>query len=155
MSSPYSCIPDTEALSQLRSAWSWCLPKHFEVLLVTAFGDVFFEVVDEGIYWLNTGTAEVEPIAADRGEFKAKLEGEEGEEWLLPDLVQELQSEGKVCGPGECYTYAILPIFAEGKFETWNFKPVAVAEHFGVTADIHRQISELPDGARLEISIEP
>jgi hypothetical protein len=125
------------------------------VLLVTAFGDVFFEVAGEGIYWLNTGTAEAELVAADRAEFQAKLGGEEGLEWLLPDLIHELQQEGKVCGPGECYTYAVLPIFAEGKFETWNFKPVSAAQHFGLTAQIHRQTSDLPDGARVKISLDP
>ena len=155
MSSRYSCLPDTEALRQLRSAWSWCLPKQFEVVLVTAFGDVFFEVAGEGIYWLNAGTAEAELVAADRADFQVKLSGEKGLEWLLPDLIHELQREGKVCGPGECYTYAVLPIFAEGKFETWNFKPVPAAQHFGLTAQIHRQISELPDGARVSISLEP
>ena len=155
MSSRYSCTPDADALSQLRSAWSWRLPEHFEVLLVTAFGDVFLEVAGDGIYWLNTGTAEVELVAADRATFQAKLNGEEGMDWLLPDLIDELHAEAKVCGPGECYTYAILPIFAEGKYETWNFKPVPVAQHFGLTAHIHRQIEELPDGARVNISLDP
>jgi len=148
-------VPGSDALAELRSSWSWCLPEQFEIVLVSAFGDVFYEIAGEGIYWLNTGTAESEKVASDRTEFQSKLQGEEGVEWLLPDLIRELESEGKAREPGQCYTYAILPIFAEGKFETWNFKAVPAAQHFGLTAHIHRQIAELPDGASVKISFEP
>jgi hypothetical protein len=123
--------------------------------MVTAFGDVFYQSPDAAVYWLNTGTADTQCVASDRAEFEAKLQSEESVDWLLPDLIEALEAEGKDRAPDHCYTYAILPIFAEGEFETWNFKPVPVSQHFGLTAQIHRQIAELPDGAQVEISIEP
>ena len=155
MSNRFSCIPSAEALAAFRESWSWCLPATYEVLLVTAFGDVFYQPADGGIYWLNTGTAETELVAANRTEFDAKLNTEEGVDWLLPDLVVALEAEGKDRAPDHCYTYAILPIFAEGKFETWNFKPVLAEEHFGLTSHVHRQIAELPDGAQVKIRVVP
>jgi hypothetical protein len=155
LSHRFSCIPSEEALADLRESWSWCLPATYEVLLVTAFGDVFYQSSDGGIYWLNTGTAETELAAADHAAFDAKLRSEEGASWLLPDLVVALEAEGKGRAPDQCYTYAILPIFAEGKFETWNVKPVPAHEHFCLTAHIHKQIAELPDGAQVKISVAP
>lgn len=99
--------------------------------------------------------AEVDKVASDRTEFQSKLRGDEGVEWLLPDLIEQLEDEGKTRHSGQCYTYAILPVFAEGKFETWNFKAVPAEQHFGITAHVHRQIEELPDGASVRVSVEP
>jgi len=155
MSNRYSCDPDAAALAEFRTAWSWCLPPAFEVLLVSAFGDVFFETEGDGIHWLNTGTAEIERVAADRDEFQAKLQSEEGFEWLKPDLVDALEEAGKPRQADQCYTYAVLPIFAGGEYEPSNFKAVPAIEHFGVTAHIHRQIVGLPDGTEIEIKVGP
>lgn len=135
------CIPDADALAELQAAWSWLLPAEYKVLLVSAFGDVFYAGRRGAIFWLNTGTAEIEKVAKNTAEFQRKLDQEDGFEWLMPDLVEALEKEGKVLQPGQCYTYAILPIFPQGEFETWNFKPVAARAHFGLTAQIHRQIA--------------
>lgn len=155
MSNRYSCIEYSDVLDEFRVVWSWCLPAEFEILLISAFGDVFYECEGEGIFWLNTRTAEIERVATDRTEFQLRLKGEEGIEWLLPRLIDELENEGKHRESEQCYTCAILPIFADGKFEPWNFKAVPASQHFGLTAHIHRQIAGLPDGMYVKTSVEP
>jgi Domain of unknown function (DUF1851) len=155
LSKHHTCIPDADALTELQSAWSWLLPTEHKLLIVSAFGDVFYADNNDDVFWLNTGTAEIEKVANSTAEFQSKLDEEEGFEWLMPDLVEALESEGKILAPGQCYTYAILPIFDEGEFETWNFKPVSARAHFGLTAHIHRQIAGLADGSQVKISHEP
>jgi hypothetical protein len=71
------------------------------------------------------------------------------DEWFLPALIDKLQMAGKLREPGECYTYVTLPIFTEGKYEVDNLNPVPAAEHFELTGHIHRQIAEMPDGAKM------
>jgi hypothetical protein len=124
------------------------------VLFCNCFGDPF--VIDEGgaVHWLDTGTATLTRVADSLPAFEASLAGEAARDWLLPDLVQALQGEGKSLGRDQCYTYAILPVFAEGKYETWNFKPVPLREHFEVTAELHRSIAPLADGTRVRLAIE-
>ncbi|MBL0029874.1 MAG: hypothetical protein IPO95_12700 [Rhodanobacteraceae bacterium] len=86
-------------------------------------------------------------------EFQELLGSEKSAEWFLPTLVEKLHAAGKVPASGQCYTYAVMPVFAEGKFEEWNFKPVPVREHFAVTAKVLKEIANLPNGASVRLSI--
>lgn len=146
--------PDRAALEALRSDWGPMLPDPFAPLLFSVLGDVFFSDAAGKVFWLNTGTAEVVSVAASVGEFQRLLGTDRANEWFLPDLVEALHVAGKIPAAGECYTYAILPIFAEGKYEEWNFAPVPGHEHFSATAHQHEQLASLPDGTRVEISVQ-
>jgi hypothetical protein len=147
---------DARGEAALVTRWEHRIPPHARILRCTAFGDAFLESPDGGVHWLNTGTAECMQVAVSRLAFEQAIaeEGEAPASWLLPTLVDALEAEGKVLADGQCYTYAILPIFAEGKFEPWNFRPVPAWEHFEVTADLHRQLEGMPDRSRVRLRIE-
>jgi hypothetical protein len=146
--------PTPEAVQALRSSWSWVLPEQYELVLFSIFGDVFFRGSTGHVFWLNTGTAETSVVATSLSEFQSAL-SENCTDWFLPHLVEKLHTDGKVPSAGECYTYAVLPIFVEGKYEPWNFRPVPAEQHFEQTAHIHREIAALPDGRRVRIAVAP
>lgn len=153
MSNPCSCMPTEQAIAELRRAWAWRLPAQFRLVLVSSFGDAFYMVEDESIHWLNTGTAEITCVANSLEKFNQKLRGDDAFEWLMPDLAQALVREGKCLAHGECYTYAVLPIFQGGEFETWNFKPAPAEAHFGITGYVHQQMADLPEGVNVLIKV--
>jgi Domain of unknown function (DUF1851) len=68
-------------------------------------------------------------------------------------LIEKLIKAGKMLGPGRCYTYATLPIFREGAYTVENLNPVDAREHFGLTGYIHKQVSQIPDGATVRVKI--
>ena len=146
--------PDADAVETLRSEWAWLLPAAFSPVLFSVLGDMFFLDRSGEVFWLNTGTGEVVTVACSAQEFQKLLATEQAGDWFLPDLIEKLRSCGKIAGPGECYTYAILPVFPEGKYEEWNFAPVPAREHFALTAHIHKSIAGLPDGSRVRLSVE-
>jgi hypothetical protein len=146
--------PTDDAINELRRAWSWLLPSEFEPVLFSIFGDVFFRGHADEIFWLNTGTAEITLVAHTEVEFLSHLELDVARTWFLPDLVEALHSEGKTPDEGFCYTYAVLPIFENGKYEPWNFKPVPAKEHFGLTGEVHAQLISLPEGTKVQIVVE-
>ena len=146
--------PSDEAVAEFASAWGWLINEPFTPLLFSVLGDVFFQDKSGKVVWLNTGTGELTPIAASEKESKELLATEIVEEWFLPALVQKLHAAGKVPGPGSCYTYVTLPVFAEGKYEVENLNPVPAREHFSVTGHILKEIRSLPDGAKVKISVE-
>jgi hypothetical protein len=143
--------PSAESVSELRTSWSWCIGETFSPCLFTIFGDVFFELASDGVWWLNCGTAEITRVADSIEDFQIALATEAAQEWFLPELVGALLAEGKVPKTDECFTYAILPCFVEGRYETWNFKPVPAREHFGMTAEIHKQILNRKEGDNIQI----
>jgi hypothetical protein len=148
-------MPDEEAVKQLHASWYWLLPEPFEPVLFSVLGDVFFEREAGGVWWLNTGTAEVTRVADSMDHFRRQLGADLVDDWFMPGLVEELHSAGKVPGPGECFTFVALPIFAEGRYEVQNLNPVPARDHFALCGDLHREIRDLPDGAKVAIKIAP
>jgi hypothetical protein len=146
--------PDQTALAAFGSAWSWRLPEHFQPILFSIFGDVFIAAEDGSVHWLNTGTGDLSRVANTVSDFRSILGTTAINEWFLPNLVLQLHEAGRAPEPGECFTYAIFPVFAEGKYEAWNFKPVPAAQHFEYSACVIRQVADVPDGAKVRLAIE-
>ncbi len=134
------CAPSEESVQQFVDSWGWLIREPFVPVLFSALGDVFLQPDSGGIWWLNTGTAEVTKVADSVDQFRELLATEMINEWFLPDLIEQLYAAGKVAEDGECYSYVTLPIFAEGKYEVDNLNPVPAYEHFALTGDIHREI---------------
>jgi hypothetical protein len=148
-----SFLPSNEALETLTKSWSWLLPKSFRPVTASALGDIFFQSEGDAVYWLNTGTADIEQVAASRADFLAALKTEKMNNWFMPHLVDQLLAAGKTLKTDYCYTYVTLPIFKEGTYEVSNLNPVPAKEHFAATGDVHRQIKDLPNRAKVKIAI--
>lgn len=137
------------------SEWSWLVSEPWTPLVCSMVGGVFFEKSNGSVHWLDTGTGLVEPVASNRSEFEEVMKASPAlaDEWFLPSLVERLHAAGKKPGAGECYGFTVLPVFAEGKYEVDNMFVVPVMEQFVGMADVHRQISELPEGASVQVKI--
>ena len=143
--------PDDDAIQHLLAAWGWLLDEPFAPLLFSSLGDMFFEKQSGGVYWLNTGTGEVTQVADTVEAFQTLLGGDAIDEWFLPALIADLQAADLKPGAGQCYSYKVLPVFAEGKYEVANFKLLSLAEHFEATAHVLKQIQALPDGSTVRL----
>src|SRR5690242_13671248 len=109
--------PNDEAVAGLKREWAWLVPEPWHALMFSVFGDAFLERKPEGVFWLNTGTGEVTRIADDVEQFRAALATDLATDWFLPPLVARLYEAGKIPSAGECYSYAIFPVFAEGTYD--------------------------------------
>ena len=113
------------------------------------------EKPDGAVHWLDTGTGLVDKVASSRAHFEETMRTSPDlvDEGFLPPVIERLHAAGKKAGAGECYGFAILPVFAEGKYEVDNMFVIPIAEQFVGMADVHRQLSELPDGASVEVKV--
>ncbi|CAN7261446.1 T6SS immunity protein Tdi1 domain-containing protein [Acidovorax sp. LjRoot117] len=145
--------PPLEALQELAASWGWLLREPFMPVLFSSLGDVFIEPDSGGVWWLNTGIAELTQVADSVEHFESLLKSELADEWFLPNLVEQLHAAGKVPGPGECYTFVTMPIFREGKYEVDNINPVPAREHYGLTGSMHKRLRELVDGAHVQVKV--
>jgi hypothetical protein len=150
-----SFLPSEDALAALYESWSWLLPRHVRPVMASTLGDVFFQTEGPEVFWLNTGTAEIEKVAATREEFMELLKTEKADEWFMPHLIEQLLAAGKLLKPDQCYTYVTLPVFNEGKYEVANLNPVPAKEHFALTGHVHKEIKGLPEGAAVKLEIDP
>jgi hypothetical protein len=145
--------PDAAALAALREAWRWMIGDAWTPLLFSAIGDVFFEVPAGSVWWLSTATGSLEQVAESRAEFSERLGTEQADEWFLPGLVDALRDHDKTLRSDQCYTYATLPVFAEGSFSVENMHPVSAAKHFSLSGDVHRSIRRWPDGTNVRVMV--
>jgi hypothetical protein len=151
--SDLTVTPDEASLRTLRQSWNWLLGEDWSPVLFSIWGDVFLRHENQ-VEWLNTGTGEITTVSEDEDAFREALATERGDDWFMPGLATALREAGKWPGEGECFTYAIYPIFAEGRYEVANFAVVPAREHFSLSGDLHRQLAELPDGTQVRLSVE-
>ena len=144
--------PNDEAIATLEKSWGSVISEPFTPLLFSIFGDMFYQS-STGVYWLNTGAGETSRVADNSEEFQSLLRTDLIDEWFLPALVEQLHAAGKIPGPGCCYTPAILPVFAEGKYTVANLNPVSGKEHFALTAEVHSQIRPLANGTKVKLAL--
>jgi len=98
--------PSEDLKTVIREAWSWLLKDHAEPWRVTLVGDAFLKTRIGEILWLQAGAGSLSLAAPSEDAFWAALVGEEGELWLLPNVVSRLRAADKLTRPGECYTCA-------------------------------------------------
>ena len=143
-----------EDVNAALSAWSWLLKdRTWWPLLVGAAGDVFL-ANSEGVFRLDTGVGELERIAENESGFHESLRDPAlVHDWLLEPVVEELRANGKELGPGQCYSFTILPVFEEGSYKAENRFVLPVTEHLRVTGAINSEINGLTDGDKVRIKV--
>jgi len=71
-------------------------------------------------------------------------------DWFMIPLIDDLVAAGKTLRPGYCYGYLRNPVLG-GEYSVDNTVVIPVTEHYGLNAEIHEQIKDLPDGAQVTI----
>jgi hypothetical protein len=133
--------------------WRWLVPEKHRPLFATALGDLFLADPDGGVLWLDVGSGELQPVAADTAKFeRAAADPDNSSLWFGELLVDQLRAAGTVLGRGECYCYLTLPMLG-GEYEPGNFRVYDVVTHFRVWGPIHEQLRDLPDGAQVEFKV--
>lgn len=133
------------------SAWAALVPASARVIHTNLFGDAF--VVDElgTVHMLERGACSADEIASSEEEFWRKLQNDE-DGWQLRPLADDCRQAGLLLGEGQCYAFKTLPILG-GKYETPNIYVCGWSEWFSLTADVFRQIRDLPDGATVTLKV--
>lgn len=154
---PYLVI-DIESLDLVTALkdWRWLIGPDAQALYVTAAGDVILTYDSGLVALLDTGGGDVEVIARSVEAFEQALSDPENlADWFAAYVVGQLREQGVLLGPGQCYGYTTLPVFAEGSYGPENRFVLSALEHLAFTADVHKQIKDLPDGAKVRIKGKP
>ena len=142
---------DTEDIC---SAWQWLLMNQKSVILVSSIGDIFLLGTDDSVYWLQTDGGILTKVADNVTQFESFLsEKDKIDNWFLPLLIDKLINAGKTLKESEVYSFKIMCILG-GDYSVENIEPTDISVHFALTGQISYQISDLPDGTKVNIKIE-
>lgn len=139
---------------ELLRNWRWFIGEDKYLLFATVSGDAFLVDYLGRVYWLETGAGTLSKVAEDQESFLTALEQEDRRnDWLFAENIASWIRAGQTPNPGECFGYKSLPVLG-GTYEESNRLLVKASEHFWLSGEIHFQIKDLPDGARVRIKIE-
>ncbi|ATQ41733.1 hypothetical protein [Caulobacter mirabilis] len=144
--------PDAALSKTAIEAWSWKIAGLWRPVLMTRMADVFFER-DDGVHWLECATGEVSRVADSESRLHALMQGDDGELWHMRPVVEALHEAGKKAGEGQCYWFITPPGFEGGVYTPENMFVAPAHEVVSLSADLHRQICDLPDGAAIKLRV--
>jgi hypothetical protein len=132
-------------------AWSSILPTTARVLRTNLFGDSF--VIDGigGVHILERAACSAERIAASEQEFWRTVENDP-QGWQLRPLADACRHAGKILADGQCYAFTRPPVLG-GDYSVENVWVAPWREWFSFTADLFRQIKDLPEGATVTLKV--
>jgi hypothetical protein len=137
----------------LLACWAWLLPKEVSVWIVNRFGDLFLMFEDRSINMLDVGRGSLTKLANDREAFARLIdEQSHANDWLMIPLVDRLVAAGLTLRPGECYSYAQLPILG-GDYTIANTRIATLAHHYKASGPIHEKLKDLPDGTHVKFEV--
>ena len=123
--------------------WLWLLKEDHEIILITCIGDLILRAKSGSIYWLDTGSGDLEQIASNLAEFKTNMAlPENAERWFMALTVYDLISEQGPLKPGECFSYKVAPVLG-GSYNLSNFERSELSVHLRLLGQIHRRVSDL------------
>ena len=150
-------VGDDETLDseRLLREWRWLCPQPLTVIDRNAFGDLFLRDEAAKVYKLDVGSGNFTLIAESVREFKElALTPEKQEEWFEEGTVATARERGLIPRLEQCIGFSTPVVFAESTGLDCAYI-ADLYEHLGFLGDIHRQIAELPDGAKVRLRAQP
>jgi hypothetical protein len=139
--------------SAIMSDWHWLVPANFTIWIVNRYGDVFLVPEDNSVYMLELGSGTLKRVASNREDFAKKMdEDNNANDWLLIPLVNKCVAAGLQLKSGQCYSYIKPPVLGGG-YTVDNTEVTDLSVHYSFLAQIHRQIKDLPDGAKVKLVV--
>ena len=128
--------------------WGWLIRnEHLCPVAMNYFGDWFFTRDTGAVAWLDTTSGELQEIATNIAHFESYLaDSERVAEWFMPDLAFACFEAGLTLSLGQCLSWKIPPCL-NGAFDLDNIEVMNIVVHQHLSAQIHEQIKDLPDGA--------
>ena len=145
-------VTDVDWSTTLRP-WLFLVPEKMTVWLVNRFGDIFAALDDGSIHMLDVGGGTFERVADSRDDFCTLLDMDDNaNQWLMIPLIDKLFAAGTRLTNGYCYGYLQSPLLG-GDYTVENTIVIPITEHYGLSASIHTQIKDLPDGTPFRLKI--
>lgn len=142
-------------IERLLSDWRWLCPSQMSLVARNVFGKLFLKDETGAVFWLNTTTGKFNRISDSEAEFRKMAEtSEKRREWFAEPETLAYAKRGFLPSLSQCIGFGVPAVFAEGGTPDTAFV-ADLYEHVSFLGDLHRQISNLPDGSKVELRVNP
>jgi hypothetical protein len=140
-------------VERLLGDWRWLCPNQVTLVARNAFGDLFLRERAGEVYRLEVAVGKLAKVADSEAQFH-KLAAVKRDEWFAEGDELAAAARGLKPNATQCISFSVPVVFREGG--TPDTPYIAdLYDHVSFLGDLNRQISELPDGAKVRLVIAP
>jgi len=148
-------LVDDLDVGRLLSEWRWLCPQRMTLVARTAFGDLFLRDEAGAVFWLDTAVGKLSKVASSETEFCEEARtSEKRSQWFAEPDFRACIKRGLNPTSSQCVGFSVPIAFAESRSS--NTPYIAdLYEYVSFLGDLNRQLSSLPDGAKVRLKVQP
>jgi hypothetical protein len=140
-------------VDRLLSEWRWLCPQPLALVARSAFGDLFLHDDEGKIFKLDIAIGQMQEVAGSEAEFRSLASTKEKrEEWFAESAELAASQRGLKPSHDQCIAFETPIIFAEGGGPN-NAYVGSLYERVAFLGDLNRQLSQVPDGSKVQLRI--
>jgi hypothetical protein len=140
-------------VEHLLSDWRWLCPEPVKLVARTAFGDLFLSNADGNVMWLDVAGGKLTEVARSVSQFRELLRDDKNRDaWLAERDAKGFAMRGLEPNEDQCIGFATPLVFMEASYPD-NAYVADIYDHVDFLGELHKQISELPDGAKVRLHV--
>jgi hypothetical protein len=141
------------SVERLLTEWRWLCPEPVTLLARNAFGDLFLLKESGKVFKLDISVGKLCEIAESEGNFRTlATTAAMRNDWFAESDELSARQRGLVPNQSQCIAFKIPLVFAESGGPD-NVYVADLYEQVSFLGDLNRQISELPEGAKVRLVV--
>jgi hypothetical protein len=147
------CTKAMNIIEAIKASWGWVGIEPEEIIGENDFGNLIIKD-DGGRYWrLCPEDVYCQVIADNRNELDALLTSQDFlADWYMAALTEQAKEKLGSLLPGRKF-HLVMPSVLGGEYKLSNIRTVPQMEQIHFSGDIGKQISDLPDGAKVQLKV--
>jgi hypothetical protein len=138
-------------VERLLADWRWLCPGRMTLAARNVFGALFLADESGRLFRLDVAVGKLTRVADSEAQFRDLAEShEKREEWFAEAAEQTLAARWLKPNATQCIGFRAPLVFAESGSPGTPYL-ADLYEHVSFLGDLNRQISSLPDGARVRL----
>ena len=142
-------------VERLLSEWRWLCPHKMTLVARTAFGHLFLRNEAGAIFWLNSDVGKLTEVAGSESQFLEMADtNDKRREWFAEPDIQASARRGLNPNSLQCIGFSVPLMFAESGSPDTAYV-ADIYDYISFLGDLNRQVSSLPDGAKVRLRVSP
>ncbi|HEV3512591.1 MAG TPA: hypothetical protein VGS05_12870 [Candidatus Sulfotelmatobacter sp.] len=140
--------------NRLLEQWRWLCAEPVTLVARNGFGDLFLRTVEGNVMRLDVGDGTLSAVADSESSFKDSLKHSAKRElWFAERQLEAYAARGLTPNDLQCIGFKVPVVFAESAEAPNNAYVADLYEHVSFLGDLHRQIANTPDGAKVRLKV--
>jgi hypothetical protein len=141
-------------VERLLADWRWLCPKRMTLVARDAFADLFLSDESGEVFRLDVAVGKLTTIADSEAQFRELAAShDKREEWFAEADEQAAAARGLKPNATQCIAFSVPLVLAESGSPDTPYV-ADLYEHISFLGDLNRQISSLPDGAKVRLQVK-